>query len=142
MTAMYDVKVGLVGCGGIGRLASTVVRQAVYMVEEDRPENVVPLTAGALAAGSPEKVEIARRLPLVVIDGCRPRCATAIAAQIGAKPAAVVWAAEVVAKHRISLAGEKRTGLGDAGMLLARRIADEAIAAIDLIVAEEALSTL
>jgi uncharacterized metal-binding protein len=139
---MYDVKVGVVGCGGIGRLASTIVRQAVYMVEEDRPENVVLLSAGALAAGIPDKVDLARKLPLVLIDGCRPRCASMIAEQIGMKPAAVVWAAEVVAKHRISLAGEQRSELGEAGMLLARKIADEAVAAVDLIVAEEALSTL
>jgi hypothetical protein len=87
-------------------------------------------------------LEAARKYPLIVIDGCRPRCASAIAKGKGLAPAATVWVAEVAAQAKLSLAGENRKGLGEKGMALARRLADETIEKIDLIVAEETMSTL
>jgi uncharacterized metal-binding protein len=137
-----DFKVALVPCGGIGRLVSTVVRQAAYMVAGDRPDEVVIVSSASLAAGVPEALETARKYPIVIIDGCRPQCATSIASSHDLEIAATVWAPKVVAKHKLSIAGEDRKGLGDKGMKLARKIADEAVEAIDLIVAEEAMSTL
>jgi len=137
-----DCKVALVPCGGIGRLVSTVVRQAAYLVAEDRPDNVVIVSSASLAAGVPEALTTARRYPVVVIDGCRPKCASAIAASHDLEAAATIWTPQVVAAHKLSIAGEDRKGLGDKGMRLARKVADEALEAIDLILAEEAMSTL
>lgn len=137
-----DFKVAVLGCSGIGRLVSTVVRQAVYMIARDRPDQVVLVGSGPLTGNVPEALQKARQYPLVVIDGCRPRCATALAKGKDLNIAASLWVPEVAAKYKLSIAGEKRTGLGDRGMALARAVADEAIAKIDLIVAEEALSSL
>jgi len=138
----HDFRVAVLGCSGIGRLVSTVVRQAVYLIAQDRPDEVAVVSSGSLTGNVPEALEKARKYPLIVIDGCRPRCATAIAAGKGLEIAAAIWVAEVAAKHKLSIAGDKRTGLSEKGMALARAVADEAISRIDLIVAEEAMSTL
>ena len=137
-----DIKVAVLGCSGIGRLISTIVRQAVYMIEKDRPEQVVIVGSGPLTGDVPEALEIARKYPLIVIDGCRPHCATAIAEGKKLNVAAKIYAGEVVAKYKLSLAGENREELGEKGMALARAIADEALAQIDFIIADEIVSTL
>ena len=142
MSDPLEFKVAVLGCSGIGRLVSTVVRQAVYMIAQDRPDEVVVVSSGSLTGNVPEALEKARKYPLIVIDGCRPKCATAIAQGKDLDIAAAIWVAEVAAKYKLSIAGDKRTELSEKGLALARAIADEAIAKIDLIVAEEAMSTL
>jgi len=137
-----DFKVAVLGCSGIGRLVSTIVRQAVYMLQQDRPDNVILVSSGSLTGDVPEALEAARKYPLIVIDGCRPKCASAIAAGKGLEVAATVWVADVVARHKLSLAGENRKALGEKGMALARKIADETLEKIDLIIAEDMMSTL
>ncbi len=137
-----QTKVAVLGCSGIGRLVSTVVRQAVYMIAKDRPDEVTVVSSGALTGNVPEALEAAKKYPLVVIDGCRPKCAQAIAHGKDLRMVAHVWVPEVAAKYKLSIAGDKRTGLGEKGMALARKVADEAIDRIDLALAEEAMSTL
>lgn len=140
--AEQDFRVAVLGCSGIGRLISTIVRQAIYMIEQDRPNEVVVVSSGELTGDVPEALEAARKYPLVLIDGCRPHCATAIAEGKGLRIAGQVYAGDVVAKYKLSLAGEKREELGAKGMACARAIADEAIARIDTILADEIVSTL
>ena len=137
-----DFKVAVLGCSGIGRLVSTIVRQAVYILKAERPDNVVVVSSGSLTGDVPEALEAARKYPLIVIDGCRPKCASAIAAGKGLEVAATIWVADVVARHKLSLAGENRKALGEKGMALARKIADETLEKIDLILAEDMMSTL
>lgn len=137
-----EFRVAVLGCSGIGRLISTVVRQAVYMIEKDRPDQVMVVGSGPLTGDVPEALGTARRYPLLVIDGCRPHCATVIAEGKGLPIAGKVYAADVIAKRKLSLAGEKREELGEKGMACARAIADEAIAQIDWILADEMVSTL
>lgn len=135
-------KVAVLGCSGIGRLISTIVRQAVYLIQQERPDQVVVLGSGALTGDVPEALQAARSYPLLVIDGCRPHCATAIAEGKQLPVAASIYATDVVARHKLSLSGERREELGDKGMAVARAIADEAIERIDWLLAEEAVSTL
>jgi uncharacterized metal-binding protein len=137
-----EFKVAVLGCSGIGRLVSTIVRQAAYMLKQDRPDNVVLVSSGSLTGDVPEALEAARKYPLIVIDGCRPKCASAIAKGKGLEPAGVIWVADVIAKRKLSLAGENRKGLDEKGMAVARAVADEALERIDLIIAEDMVSTL
>ena len=140
--AQGDFRVAVLGCSGIGRLISTVVRHAVYLIEKERPEDVIVVSSGELTGDVPEALAVARKYPLVVIDGCRPHCATALAEGKGLRLAAKVYAGDVVAKHKLSLAGEKREELGEKGMACARAIAEEALAQIDAVLADEIVSTL
>ena len=137
-----DFKVAVLACSGIGRLVSTIVRQAAYMLRQDRPDNVVLVSSGSLTGDVPDALEMARKYPLIVIDGCRPRCASALARGKGIEPAATIWVADVVARHKLSLAGENRQALGEKGHAVARKLADEALEKIDLIIAEDMVSTL
>ena len=137
-----DFRVAVLGCSGIGRLVSTIVRQALYMIQKDRPDQVILCSSGALTGDVPEVLALARRYPLLVIDGCRPHCGTAIASGKGLPVAASIYVADVIARGKLSLAGEHREGLGERGMAVARAVADEALAKIDWLLADEMVSHL
>jgi uncharacterized metal-binding protein len=142
MAEEQDFKVAVLPCNGIGRLVSTVVRLAGYKIKEMRPDQVELLSSGRLIVKDREHLEILRAYPLLVIDGCRPHCASFLASELGKEPAARVYVADVAAENRISIAGEKRRGLTDKGMKLADALAEKTVAEIDRIIADEMLSTL
>jgi len=142
MADEHDFRVGVLACNGIGRLVSTVVRMAAYKIKEMRPDQVVLLSSGRLAVADPEHVELLRTYPLLVIDGCRPHCASFMADELGKVPAARLYVADVMAENRINVAGEKRRGLTEKGEKLVEALAKKAVAEVDRIVADEMLNTL
>jgi hypothetical protein len=142
MAQEHDFRVAVLPCNGIGRLVSTVVRLAGYRIKEMRPDQVELLASGRLAIKEPEHMELLRKYPLLVIDGCRPHCASFLADELGKEPAARVYVADVAAAKRISLAGEKRRGLGEKGHQLVEALAERVVEEIDRIIADEMLSTL
>jgi len=142
MTEEYDFKVGVLPCNGIGRLVSTVVRLAGYRIKEMRPDQVVLLSSGRLAVKEPEHLAAFEKYPVLVIDGCRPHCASFLADELGKTPAARIYVADVAAENRISIGGEKRRGLTAKGRKLVDALADKAVEEIDRILADEMLSTL
>jgi uncharacterized metal-binding protein len=142
MAEEQEFKVAVLPCNGIGRLVSTVVRLAGYRVKEMRPEQVVLLSSGRLAVKDPEHLELFRRYPLLVIDGCRPHCASFMADELGKQPAARLYVADVAAEGKIGISGEKRRGLTGKGEKLVAAVAEKAVAEIDRIIADEMLSTL
>ena len=137
-----EFKVAVLPCNGIGRLVSTVVRLAGYRIKKMRPDQVVLLSSGRLAVKEPEHVAAFEKYPVLVIDGCRPHCASFMADELGKTPAARVYIADVAAANRISIAGDKRRGLTAKGEKLVEAVTDKAVAEIDRIVADEMLSTL
>lgn len=137
-----DFKVAILVCNGIGRLVSTVVRQAGYLAHKTRPEETVLLAVGPLAGGEAEHVESLRKYPVVVIDGCRPRCASELMKQQKKEPAAVVYVGDVLAETRISLVGEKRRGLREKGQQLVEAVAEKVVREVDRAIADEMVSTL
>jgi uncharacterized metal-binding protein len=142
MAEEHEFKVAVLPCNGIGRLVSTVVRVAAYKLKKLRPEQVELLSCGRLAVGDPEHVELARKYPIMVIDGCRPHCASFMADELGKTPAARLYVADVMAEKKINVAGEKRRGLTPKGEKLADALAEKAVAEVDRIIADEMLSTL
>src|SRR4030066_1426152 len=86
MAEERDFKVAVLSCNGIGRLVSTVVRMAGYRIKELRPDQVVLLSSGRLAVKEPEHMALLEKYPLLVIDGCRPHCASFMADELGKKP--------------------------------------------------------
>ena len=137
-----DFKVAVLPCNGIGRLVSTVVRLAGYRIKRLRPDQVVLLSSGRLAVKEPEHVAAFEKYPVLVIDGCRPHCASFMADELGKTPAARVYIADVAAENRISIAGDKRRGLTEKGEKLVEAVVEKAVAEVDRIVADEMLSTL
>ncbi len=137
-----DFKVAVLPCNGIGRLVSTVVRLAGYRIQKMRPDQVVLLSSGRLAVSDPEHKAQFDRYPVLVIDGCRPHCASFLCDELGKTPAARLYVADVAAEAKISVAGEKRRGLTAKGEKLVEALAQKAVEEIDRIVADEMLSTL
>ena len=142
MTEEHDFKVAVLPCNGIGRLVSTVVRLAGYRIKEMRPDQVVLLSSGRLAVKEPEHLAASQDYPILVIDGCRPHCASFLADELGKTPAARIYVADIAAENRISIAGEKRRGLTAKGQKLVDALAQKAVEEIDRIIADEMLSTL
>jgi len=137
-----DLKIGILACSGIGRLVSTVTRQAAYKAHQMRPNETILLSSGALAAGEPEHAPLLKRYPFVVIDGCRPRCASNIARQYARQPAATIYLGDVLAEARIPLAGEQRRALGEQGNKFVDVVAAKIVEAVDRVIADEIVSTL
>jgi uncharacterized metal-binding protein len=137
-----DFKVAVLPCNGIGRLVSTVVRLAGYRIKEMRPDQVVLLSSGRLAVNDAEDRAIFDKYPVLVIDGCRPHCASFMCDELGKTPAARLYVADVAAEGKISIAGEKRRGLTEKGRRLVDALASKAVEEIDRIIADEMLSTL
>jgi uncharacterized metal-binding protein len=137
-----EFKVAVLPCNGIGRLVSTVVRLAGYRIKKTRPDQVVLLSSGRLAVQEPEHLAAFQKYPVLVIDGCRPHCASFMADELGKTPAARVYIADVAAENRISIAGDKRRGLTAKGEKLVEAVVNKAVAEVDRIVADEMLSTL
>ncbi len=142
MAQEHDFRVGVLACNGIGRLVSTVTRLASYKIKEMRPDEVVLLSSGALTAGEAESVELLNKYPVLVIDGCRPHCASFLADELGKKPAARIYVADVMAEKKLNVAGEKRRGLTAKGAALVDALANKAVEEIDRLIADEMMSTL
>jgi uncharacterized metal-binding protein len=142
MAGEQEFKVGVLCCNGIGRLVSTVTRRAGYRIRELRPDQVVLLSSGALIAKEPENVALFEQYPVLVIDGCRPHCASFLCDELGKKAAAKIYVADVLAESKLPIAGEKRRGLTEKGEKLVEALAQKAVQEIDRIVADEMMSTL
>ncbi len=137
-----EFKVGVLACNGIGRLVSTVTRQASYRIKELRPEQVVLLSSGALVVKEAENLALFEKYPVLVIDGCRPHCASFLCDELGKKAAAKIYVADVLAESKLPIGGEKRRQLTEKGEKLVEALAQKAISEIDRIIADEMMSTL
>ena len=142
MAEEQDFRVAVLPCNGIGRLVSTVTRLAGYKIKEMRPDNVVLLSSGALTVNEPENLAAFERYPVLVIDGCRPRCASFLCDELGKKAAARIYVADVMAANRINVGGEKRRGLTAKGQKLVDALAQKAVEEVDRLIADEMMSTL
>ncbi len=137
-----EFKVGVLACNGIGRLVSTVTREASYRIKELRPDTVVLLSSGALTVQEPEHLALFQKYPVLVIDGCRPHCASFLCDELGKTAAAKIYVADVLAESKLSVGGEKRRELTEKGKKLVEALAQKAVDEIDRIVADEMMSTL
>lgn len=135
-------KIGIVTCGGEELPEGTVSRVATSLVlERLRPGQTVTLCLPLLLTGAEEERTFVEFYPTIAVDGCGKRCAArAIEAQ-GARPAAAVVASEVATRFP-HLKAESRRHLGDGGMELARRVAEEVVARVDGISARPAMAGL
>lgn len=137
-----DFKVAVLVCNGIGRLVSTVARQVAYKIAKERPDDVVIIDAASLIADKKDQVEMASKYPVVSIDGCRPKCASALLTVKSLDEAGNIYIPAVMGKKKIRIFGEKRRQLTEKGMVLVDAVAEKLNSQIDNILAEEMLSTL
>ena len=124
-------KVAIIPCNGVGRVVSTITRESAYKIHSLRPDKTILLSSPDLASDNPEAFSIAKKYPLIVIDGCKPRCGSNILKAKGIKPALEIYAPSVCAEQKISIAGESRVKLGKKGLHLVEEIAKIAVRTID-----------
>lgn len=131
-------KVGIISCSGEELAEGTVSRVATRLVlEKLRPGQTVTLCLPLFLAGGKEERIFAKFYPTVAVDGCGKLCAARATEAYSARPAAVVDVSEVARRHPDLKAGSPRR-LGEGGMELARRVAEEIASRVDEILGRPA----
>jgi uncharacterized metal-binding protein len=121
-------KVVVIPCSGIGKTYGSVTREAAYVLAEElRPgaTEIVPLALMVL--GDEEAHAAVRNCPVIALDGCKLACAAKNIALAGATAAGELNALDVFRRHR-DLKPAGISELNDAGLALARAMAQEAAA--------------
>jgi len=135
-------KVVVLTCNGIGMLVSTAARLAGLRSQQLRPENVIVWGSATLGVDHPKAVRDANSYPLILIDGCRPRCASAIYQEklregvikpqgVRGRALARIYIPEVCARRRLSLVGEERRAYSERGMRVVEAVAEEVVRVVD-----------
>ncbi|HID05732.1 MAG TPA: hypothetical protein EYP10_01145 [Armatimonadetes bacterium] len=135
-------KVVVLTCNGVGMLVSTAARLAGLRSQQLRPDQIIVWGSATLGVNYPKAVKDANAYPLILIDGCRPRCASGIYDDkvtegvvnpqgFKGKVLARIYIPEVCAKHHLSLHGEKRRAYSKKGMKVVEAVAREVVDVVD-----------
>jgi uncharacterized metal-binding protein len=125
-------KVAILPCTGIGQVVGTIARQAAYRVCEDlRPQQTVLLCLPALVKGVQEDLDMVAECPVVVIEGCKERCATYALATRGGTPAANISVPEAMKGKGLKIKREARRGLTEPELAVVELVCDRAVAEVD-----------
>jgi len=120
-------KIAVTPCAGIGQIFGAITREAAYkLVEELHPDNTVLVCLPALAAGVQEDIDFIKDYPVLVLNGCKDRCATKAVVDKGGKVDFEVYLPDVLREEKLSLAGEKRSRLGERSKKAIAALADKA----------------
>ena len=128
-------KVVIVPCSGIGKTYGTVSREAAYEVtEEARPEQTELVALSLLVLGDEATRATVAASPAITIDGCKLMCAAKMVKESGGTVAKEVAVLEVFRRHK-ELKPKGIAELNEAGLKLAKVIADEVVAEVDALIA-------
>ena len=125
-------KVAILPCTGVGQVVGTIARQAAYRVcEDERPRETVLLCLPALVKGVQEDIDMVRQCPVVVIEGCKERCAThALSTQEGV-PLAMVLIPEVLKGKGLKIRREARRHLTESELTVVEIVTEAVAAEVD-----------
>ncbi|GAB6172392.1 hypothetical protein JCM15765_18700 [Paradesulfitobacterium aromaticivorans] len=106
-------KVAVTPCAGIGQIFGPITREAGYkLVEEIYPDNTVLVCPPALSVNIQEDLDFINDYPILVLNGCKDRCASKIVRDKGEHVDAEVYLPDILKEQKLSLHGEKRSKLG------------------------------
>lgn len=109
----FEGKVSITPCAGIGQIFGPITREVGYqLVEELYPKNTELVCPPALATDIGEDLEFIHDYPVLVLNGCKDRCATKLVLAKEGHIDAEVYLPDILKKEKLSLAGEKRSKLG------------------------------
>jgi len=146
MQPSSNLKVVVVSCNGIGMLVSTAARLGALRAQQLRPQNIIVWGAATLGVDYPKAVRDANSYPLILIDGCKPKCASGVYSEkvkdgiikpsdIGGKVIGRIYIPEVCVKYGLSLKGEQRSRYSEKGMKVVEAIASEVVKLVDEFIA-------
>ena len=128
----FREKVAILPCTGVGQVVGTITRQAAYRVCEDEcPDDTVLLCLPALVKGVQEDIDMVLQCPVVVIEGCKERCAThALSTQKGS-PSATVFVPEVMKGKGLKIRREARRHLTESELAVVELVTEAVVAKVD-----------
>jgi len=130
-------KVIIVPCSGIGKSNGTVSREAAYDVTEDlRPGQTQLVPLALLVLGDEESQAIVAECPAVTIDGCKLACAAKMVQQSGGTIAQEFAVLDVYRRYK-DLKPQGIAELNEAGLKLARVLAEEVAVVVDNLITEK-----
>lgn len=128
----FQGKVAILPCTGVGQVVGTIARQAAYRVcEDERPAISVLLCLPALVKGVQEDLDMVRQCPVVVIEGCKERCAAHALSTQGRLPAATVFVPDVMKGKGLKIRREARRKLTDPELAVVELVTQVAVAEVD-----------
>jgi uncharacterized metal-binding protein len=130
-------KVIIVPCSGIGKSYGTVSREAAYDVNEDlRPGQTQLVPLALLVLGDEESRAVLAECPAVTIDGCKLACAAKMVQQSGGTIAQEFAVLDVYRRYK-DLKPQGIAELNEAGLKLARVLAEEVAVVVDNLITEK-----
>lgn len=127
----FKGKVAILPCTGIGQVVGTITRQAAYRVCEDLcPGQTALLCLPALVKGVQEDLDMAAECPVVIIEGCKERCAAAALATRGGTPAATVFLPEIMKGKGLRIKREARRSLTEPELAVVELVAERVVAEV------------
>jgi len=125
-------KVAVLPCTGVGQVVGTIARQAAYRVcEDDRPDDTILLCLPAMVRGVQEDIDMVRQCPVVVVEGCKHRCAAYALTMRGGAAAATVFIPDVLRGAGVRVGREARRQLSDAEWAAVALVAEAVVAEVD-----------
>jgi len=130
-------KVAILPCTGVGQVMGTITRQVAYRVcEDERPDDTVLLCLPALAKGVQEDIDMVRQCPVLVIEGCKERCAAQTLATKDGVPAATVFLPDVIGSKKVNIRREARRNLTKPELTVVELATKAVVAEIDRLLPE------
>jgi uncharacterized metal-binding protein len=130
-------KVIVIPCSGVGKAFGSVGREATFMVVEQlRPEETRTACLSLLTLGDEEAVRLVRQNPVITIDGCPKACAEVNVRSVGAHSQANFKVIDTYREHK-DLKMKSALNIGEAGLRLARALAEKVAAQVDALTNEE-----
>lgn len=125
-------KVAVTPCAGIGQIFGPITREAGYkLVEELYPDKTVLVCPPALAVNIQEDLDFIHEYPVLVLNGCKDRCASKMVREKGEQVDAEVYLPDILKEQKLSLHGEKRSKLGPKSDLAINKMTEAASKIID-----------
>ena len=126
-------KIVIVPCSGIGKTYGAVSREAAYIITEDlRPKSAQLVALSMLVLGDELTCAEVAANAAITIDGCKLACASKVVKESGGRVAQEIDVLEVYRRYKQF----KPQGVGElneGGLLLAKALADEVAATIDML---------
>jgi uncharacterized metal-binding protein len=120
-------KIAVTPCAGIGQIFGPITREAGYKLVEDLyPEQTVLVCSPALAVDIQEDIDFIQNYPVLVINGCKDRCASKMVLEKGSSIDAEVYLPDILKEEKLSLHGEKRSRLGVKSELAIEKVTEKA----------------
>lgn len=129
---MFKGRIAILPCTGVGQVVGTIARQAAYQVCDDlKPEDTVLVCLPALVKGVQEDIDMIRDCPVIVIEGCKERCATYALQLHGGKAAATVSVPEAMKGTGLKVKREARRSLTESEQAVAEIVGKRVVQEVE-----------